>query len=124
MGQVKCTSGITNFLILVPLFALISDVNAIDMITTAVGDFESFRWFIVAGFFAYFGFSLWYKGNAMCGTALGMSCNGAFSFWGPFFCWLVLGLWFGIDGYPCGLAGYCATASCTRSTRQVDIATG
>lgn len=21
----------------------------------------------------------------MCGTALGMSCNGAFSFWGPFF---------------------------------------
>ena len=120
----QVTSAITNLMILVPLFAFIGKADAFAMIGAAFTDTVAMPWFAVAGFAAYFAFMLWYKGNAMCGTALGMSCNGAFSFWGPFFCWLVLGLWFGIDGYPCGLAGYCATASCTRSTRQVDIATG
>ena len=40
-------------------------------------------------------YSFWYKGNSMCGAALGMVCNGAYSFWGPFFCMLILGL---VDG--------------------------
>jgi hypothetical protein len=35
----------------------------------------------------------------MCGAALGMSCNGMFSFWGPFFCWVILGLIFKQDGW-------------------------
>jgi drug/metabolite transporter (DMT)-like permease len=95
----QVTSGITNLMVLVPLFALIGGADAFGMVRTAFADSQAMPWFAVAGFGAYFAFMLWYKGNAMCGTALGMSCNGAFSFWGPFFCWLVLGLWFGIDGY-------------------------
>ena len=95
----QVTSAITNLMILVPLFAFIGKADAFAMIGAAFTDTVAMPWFAVAGFAAYFAFMLWYKGNAMCGTALGMSCNGAFSFWGPFFCWLVLGLWFGIDGY-------------------------
>lgn len=95
----QVTSAVTNLCILVPLFALIGGDSAFFMIKTAFTDTAAMPWFLVAGFGAYFAFMLWYKGNAMCGTGLGMSCNGAFSFWGPFFCWLVLGLWFGIDGY-------------------------
>lgn len=95
----QCTSGISNLIILVPLFSMFSGVSAIDMVYTAVTDIDSLKWFVVAGFFAYFAFQLWYKGNAMCGAALGMSCNGMFSFWGPFFCWLVLGILFGQEGW-------------------------
>ena len=95
----QVTSGLTNLLVLVPLFAMFGGADAFTMVRTAFTDTQAMPWFAVAGFGAYFAFMLWYKGNAMCGTALGMSCNGAFSFWGPFFCWLVLGLWFGIDGY-------------------------
>jgi len=95
----QATSALTNLMILVPLFSYFGGADAFQMISTAFTDSVAMPWFAVAGFGAYFAFMLWYKGNAMCGTALGMSCNGAFSFWGPFFCWLVLGLWFGIDGY-------------------------
>lgn len=95
----QATSALTNLMILVPLFSYFGGADAFHMISTAFTDTVAMPWFAVAGFGAYFAFMLWYKGNAMCGTALGMSCNGAFSFWGPFFCWLVLGLWFGIDGY-------------------------
>jgi drug/metabolite transporter (DMT)-like permease len=95
----QCTSGISNLIILTPLFALIAGADPVSMIGTAFADFESLRWFLVAGFFAYFAFQLWYKGNAMCGAALGMSCNGMFSFWGPFFCWIWIGLAFGRDGW-------------------------
>ena len=28
----------------------------------------------------------------MCGTALGMACNGMYAFWGPFFIWLIMGV--------------------------------
>lgn len=95
----QCTSGLSNMIVLTPLFAMISGVNPFTMIGTALTDIDSVKWFVVAGFFAYFAFQLWYKGNAMCGTALGMACNGMFSFWGPFFCWIWLGLVFGQDGW-------------------------
>lgn len=95
----QVTSGLTNLCVLVPLFAFFGGDSAFTMITTAFTDTTAMPWFLVAGLGAWFGFMLWYKGNAMCGTALGMACNGAFSFWGPFFCWIVLGLWFGQDGF-------------------------
>lgn len=95
----QVTSGISNLIILVPLFSLIGGANPASMIYQAFTDTASIGWFVVAGFGAYFAFMLWYKGNAMCGAALGMSCNGAFSFWGPFFCWLVLGIAFGHEGW-------------------------
>lgn len=28
----------------------------------------------------------------MCGTALGMACNGMYAFWGPFFIWIIMGV--------------------------------
>ena len=90
----QVTSSLSNMFILVPIFAIIAGVNPVTMVTTALTDFTSMKFFILAGLGAYFGFMLWYKGNAMCGAALGMSCNGAFSFWGPFCCWLIIGLIF------------------------------
>ena len=48
--------------------------------------------FAISGLFAMPAFSFWYKGNSMCGTALGMACNGMYAFWGPFFIWIVLGV--------------------------------
>lgn len=95
----QVTSSLSNMIILVPLFSLIGGVDPITMISTALTDGTSLVWFVVAGFGAYFAFMLWYKGTAMCGAALGMSCNGMFSFWVPLFCWLVLGLFFGQDGW-------------------------
>lgn len=104
----QCTSGLVNLLFLVPIFAFFADVNPITMFTTAVADFESSKWFILGGFVAYLNFMLWYKGNGMCGTALGMACNGMFAFWGPFFCWLVLGVGFGIEGWDMSLTAWLA----------------
>lgn len=95
----QVTSGTTNLLILVPLFGFISGVDTFDMVRTAFTDSASIRWFIVAGLCAYVTFMFWYRGNSMCGAALGMSCNGTFSFWGPFCCWLVLGIAFNRDGW-------------------------
>ena len=98
----QSTSGLSNLIILLPIFALLSG-NGIglagDLVFQAVASFEAMRWFIVSGFFAVFAYSLWYKGNSMCGAALGMACNGAYSFWGPFFCWVVLGLIAGQEGW-------------------------
>lgn len=95
----QVTSSLSNLIILTPLFALIAGVNPLDFVSAAFTDSSSMRWFIVAGLCAYFTFMFWYRGNAMCGAALGMSCNGMFSFWGPFFCWIVIGLVFGQDGW-------------------------
>lgn len=33
----------------------------------------------------------------MCGTALGMACNGMYAFWGPLFIWVIMGV-LGIGG--------------------------
>ncbi len=95
----QVTSGLSNLIILVPLFSFISGVNPVGMITTAFGDGASMIWFACAGLSAYLTFMFWYKGNAMCGAALGMACNGTFSFWGPFCCWIILGVIFGLSGW-------------------------
>ncbi len=95
----QVTSSLGNLIILIPIFSIISGVNGFNLAISAFTDGGSIGWFVVAGLGAYLGFMLWYKGNAMCGAALGMSCNGAFSFWGPFFCWLIIGLIFKQDGW-------------------------
>lgn len=90
----QTTSGILNLLVLVPLLSIM-DGNlgqATKLISLALTDSSSLIFFAISGFFALFAFSLWYKGNSMCGAALGMACNGAYSFWGPFFCWIVIGI--------------------------------
>jgi len=96
----QITTGLAGLFILVPLFAIIGgDISqAIYVTGRTVTDMGSMPIFLISGFFALFAFSLWYKGNSMCGTALGMAANGAYSFWGPFFCWVILGLFLGFEG--------------------------
>lgn len=95
----QVTSGLSNLIILVPLFGMISGVDTMSMVVQSFTDTAAMPWFLAAGLAAYAAFMYWYKGNAMCGAALGMACNGTFSFWGPFCCWLVLGIVMGIDGW-------------------------
>ncbi|MCL1851878.1 MAG: hypothetical protein FWF88_02465 [Peptococcaceae bacterium] len=97
----QVTSGIVNLAILLPFVCLLAGNIALapDLTFKAFASPPAMIFFIISGFFALFAYSLWYKGNSMCGTALGMACNGAYSFWGPFFCWLVLGVFFKQDGW-------------------------
>ncbi|CCO23628.1 hypothetical protein [Maridesulfovibrio hydrothermalis] len=95
----QVTAGISNLFILVPLFGFISHVDSFGMVVQSFTNPEAIIWFALAGLSAYLTFMYWYKGNAMCGAALGMSCNGTFSFWGPFCCWIILGVMFGYEGW-------------------------
>jgi len=97
----QTTSGLSNLMILVPIISLLAGNAgyAPEFVTRAFSDGPAMLFFVISGFCALFAFSLWYKGNSMCGAALGMACNGAYSFWGPFFCWIVLGLFFKEDGW-------------------------
>ncbi len=98
----QVTSGLSNLIILVPVFGILSGGGlgiSTDLVISAITSGPAMVWFVVSAFFAVFAYSLWYKGNSMCGAALGMACNGAFSFWGPFFCWLVLGVFVGQEGW-------------------------
>lgn len=95
----EVTNGLSNLIIMVPVLGFIGGASPFEVIGSALADWDSMKFFIIGGFACYWGFMLWYKGNAMCGAALGMACNGMFSFWGPFFCWVWLGLVFGIDGW-------------------------
>lgn len=97
----QCTSGLTNLIILVPLWGILSGGGiglAGELIGNVVTDMPSLIFFIISGFASVYAYSLWYKGNSMCGAALGMACNGAYSFWGPFFIWIVLGVFDGQKG--------------------------
>lgn len=97
----QCTSGLANLIILIPIFAMLSGKISLapKLASQAFTSGPAMIFFVVSGFFALFAYSLWYKGNSMCGAALGMACNGAFSFWGPFFCWIILGVVCKIDGW-------------------------
>ena len=90
----QTTSGLSNFIILVPIMSMINGDTHFTHVIQALGTGQAMIWFVVSGFFAVFAYSLWYKGNSMCGAALGMACNGGFSFWGPFFTWIIVGLIF------------------------------
>lgn len=93
----QCTSGLANLVILVPVLALFAgDMGmAPKMLGEVIMNPANMPIFIISGFFAVFAYSLWYKGNSMCGAALGMACNGMYSFWGPFFTWIIVGIGFG-----------------------------
>ncbi|MEG1821459.1 MAG: hypothetical protein RR233_00890 [Clostridiales bacterium] len=104
----QCTSGLSNLIVLVPILCIM--VNAMADTTGVVGNMYAYvvggaifggaiLWFIISGFFANPAYSFWYKGNSMCGAALGMTCNALYSFWVPFFSWIILGLILGWDGY-------------------------
>jgi len=98
----QVTSGISNLIILVPLFGIISGGGialSTNLIVQAFTSSSAMFWFALSGLCAFLSFMSWYNGNSMCGAALGMACNGTFSFWGPFCCLLVLGIYGGLDGW-------------------------
>lgn len=98
----QAVSGLSNLIILVPLFGIIFGDGVGSSTTLALQAFTSgsaMFWFVLSGLCAFVSYMCWYNGNSMCGAALGMACNGTFSFWGPFCCWIVLGVIGGIEGW-------------------------
>ena len=89
----QVTSGILTLFIVFPLLAIIGGEmsTAIDLASAAFTS-PALLILVISGFFAMPAFSFWYKGNSMCGAALGMACNGMYAFWGPFFIWVIMGL--------------------------------
>lgn len=98
----QLTSGLTNLFILLPILSIIEGGGFSiygTLLSGAFTDGPSLIFFVISGFFTLYAFSLWYKGNSMCGAALGMACNGAYSFWGPFFSWLIIGVFMKQAGF-------------------------
>jgi drug/metabolite transporter (DMT)-like permease len=116
----QTTSGIFTLFVLVPLlFVFAGSSGYFDMLTAAfAGELllpgtaviaAPIVFFLISGLAAGLSFGFWYKGNSMCGTALGMACNGGFSFWVPFFSFLICGLYLGwgyVDGALDVSSGY------------------
>lgn len=88
----QLTAGLLELVVaFLALAAIGGDVALVPgMLATAAID-PSILAFAVSGLFAMPAFSFWCKGNSMCGTALGMACNGMYAFWGPLFIWLLMG---------------------------------
>lgn len=98
----QATSGLANLFILVPIFGMIFGDGigfAKDLAVQAFTSGPAMIWFALSGLCAFVSYMCWYNGNSMCGAALGMACNGTFSFWGPFCCWIVLGVIGGMEGW-------------------------
>ena len=94
----QLTAGVLEVLVAFPLLALAGgDVARVPELLGAAATDPATLVFLVSGFFAMPAFSFWYKGNSMCGTALGMACNGMYAFWGPLFIWVIMGV-LGIGG--------------------------
>lgn len=89
----QVTAGVLELMVMFPVLAAIGDgwSSVPTLLGTALSD-PSLLIFAVSGLFAMPAYSFWYKGNSMCGTALGMACNGMYAFWGPFFIWVILGV--------------------------------
>jgi drug/metabolite transporter (DMT)-like permease len=98
----QATSGLSNLIILVPLFGMIFGDGikfSTNLVTQAFTSGPAMIWFALSGLCAFVSYMSWYNGNSMCGAALGMACNGTYSFWGPFCCWIILGVIGGMDGW-------------------------
>ncbi len=98
----QATSGLSNLIILVPIFGMIFGDGikfSTDLVFQAFTSGPSIIWFAVSGLCAFVSYMSWYNGNSMCGAALGMACNGTYSFWGPFCCWIILGVLGGMEGW-------------------------
>ena len=89
----QVTTGVLELFVMFPLLAIVG--GGFETVTELVGaafTSPALLIFIISGFFAMPAYSFWYKGNSMCGAALGMACNGMYAFWGPFFIWLIMGV--------------------------------
>ena len=89
----QLTAGLLELVIAFPVLAAFGgDIASVPTILAGAITDPAIVIFAISGLFAMPAFSFWYKGNSMCGTALGMACNGMYAFWGPFFIWIVLGV--------------------------------
>lgn len=107
----QLTGGIANLLVVIPALSLVGGESLAygwNLLGQAIGDVPALAAFAASGFFAMFAYSLWYKGNSMVGAALGMAASGAYSFWGPFFSWIILGVIAGRDGWTIPVIGWVA----------------
>ncbi|SER66009.1 hypothetical protein [Parafannyhessea umbonata] len=98
----QCVSGVVELLVVLPILSVAGGVpmaQTFSYLSAAVANLPTIACFVVAGFAAYKSFASWYRGNSMCGTALGMACNGTYTFVAPLVTYLVVGLAMGIDGY-------------------------
>ena len=94
-------SGIVTLFVAAPILCIVAGNIGIwgNLFSQAITSWQAMAFFAVSGLAAAVSWSFWYKGTSMVGAALAMACNGAFSFWVPFFCWLILGIAFGRDGF-------------------------
>lgn len=106
----QVTAGLSNLIILLPILSIMAgNVNlSTELATAAFTSGPAMIWLAASGLCAFVSYMMWYKGNSMCGAALGMACNGTYSFWGPFCCWIVLGVFYGIDGWSLPPIAWCA----------------
>jgi drug/metabolite transporter (DMT)-like permease len=106
----QATSGLSNLIILLPIFGMIAGNVGLstNLAFKAFTSGPAMIWFAASGLCAFVSYMFWYRGNSMCGAALGMACNGTYSFWGPFCCWLVLGVFCGISGWSIPIIAWIA----------------
>ena len=89
----QVTAGVLELFVVFPLLMVFGGgIGALGAVASAAATSPALLFFLISGFFAMPAFSFWYKGNSMCGTALGMACNGMYAFWGPFFIWIIMGV--------------------------------
>lgn len=104
----QLTSGISNLFIVLPILGFLDgDIKLVYNLTfQAFTSGEAMIWFALSGLLTFLTFMTWYAGNSMCGAGLGTACNGTYSFFGPFFCYLLLGVIAGIDGWTLPLIAW------------------
>lgn len=97
----QLSSGIGNLFIVLPLLGLMAGniKLPIDLAIQAITSPPAMFWFVLSGLATFLTFMTWYAGNSMCGAGLGTACNGTYSFFGPLFCYLILGVLNGIEGW-------------------------
>ena len=97
----QLSSGIANLFIVVPIMGLMAGGLEIsnNLVIQAFTSGPAMIWFVLSGLLTFLTFMSWYAGNSMCGAGLGTACNGTYSFFGPFFCYIVLGVISGMDGW-------------------------
>ncbi|EHJ02085.1 protein of unknown function DUF6 transmembrane [Clostridium sp. DL-VIII] len=97
----QATSGLSNLIILIPILGMMAGSVSLstELTIQAFTSGPAMIWLAISGLCAFISYMTWYKGNSMCGAALGMACNGTYSFWGPFCCWIILGVFYGIEGW-------------------------
>lgn len=89
----QTTAGLLELLVMFPLLTIFGGgIQLVPAMVQAAVASPALLIFLISGFFAMPAYSFWYKGNSMCGAALGMACNGMYAFWGPFFIWMILGV--------------------------------